>query len=529
MVLVFMLPMVVAQPQPYEASLIEVTASQILVNKEPYFMQAVGYSPVPIGGSAVYAWPYGDYCQNGFKALWDRDLPKMVAMGVNTLRIYGWTSGADHDEFFDACQRHGIRVIITYFLGTALVNPVDTAEHQDHVFANFTREVVRTGAHPAILAWTLGNEINGPWNLFIGQLNEKDSCNDDAECYIESLFDFIDEGAKRAKAGLVKSLLDSGVPADQVSTPFMVTSLADVHNEDLLLQRIASRTNKTFPNIDVWGFQLYRGKSFGDWLDAYQLWATKPGLITEYGVDAFSDPCGPEKDKRACNGTTVDNAAMYGDQYGVNEGLHDEWNMQLTSHLFWHKGVPQSKICGGSILAWVDEWWKGAMLVEAVESNENDTDSCGTRTGIPAGRMHVECPAPSSWESNVCGYWLDASFDQYVNEAWFGIHAPAQNTSADYDPLSNPDILTPRKLYYSLQALWTSTPSPPSSSAGKTTTEQAAGVDLGTAIGFGVGAFFAGACVSAIYFVVHSRRQAQSRHRLYEDGSVHLVDSASFE
>ena len=203
------------------------------------------------------------------------------------------------------------------------------------------------------------------------------------------------------------------------------------------------------------------------------------------------------------------------------------WSSPPTSS--GSRGCPSPKSAGGLSLAWVDEWWKGAMLVEAVASNENDTDSCGTRTGIPAGRVRVECPAPSLLESNVCGYWLHATFDQYVNEAWFGIHAPSQNTSADYDPLSNPDILTPRKLYYFLQGLWTSTPSPTSSSTGRTTAEQAVGVDLGTAIGFGFGAFFAGACVSAIYLSVLSRNQVKSRRRLFEEGSVSIVESASFE
>jgi len=429
-----------------------VVGKQIMVDGKPFFMQGVAYSPIPIGESAAYDFPYGDYFLDEYQTLWERDFPLLVDMGVNTLRLYGWTPGRDHGKFLDACQNNGLRVILTFYMGHNAVFPVNTPAQQQEIIDNFAKEVVRTGAHPAIFAWTLGNEINGAWNGFIAALDELNGCEGDLTCSLEALFDFIDKGSRQAREALTADLTKSGVPKAEQHVPLMVTSLADVNDEAGVLATIAEQKGKTFDNIDVWGIQLYRGSTFGGWLEQAAEWSTKPALVTEYGVDAMSDPCGTAAfaDAGACNTTTVANMQEWGAEYGVNELKHAEWNANLTSALYEYKDRPESPICGGSMMAWVDERWKSAMFTEAVCSDEGNG-----REGVNCSRFHSDCPANSAWDLSLCGYPLEATFDNFINEAWFGINEPSIN---EPDGERLPDSLKQRKLYYDLRELWTGKP-----------------------------------------------------------------------
>lgn len=67
---------------------IEVRNNRIYVNGEPFNVQGVCYSPVPIGESVNFK-PMGDYFTPDYAYIWQRDLPLMKAMGATVIRIYG--------------------------------------------------------------------------------------------------------------------------------------------------------------------------------------------------------------------------------------------------------------------------------------------------------------------------------------------------------------------------------------------------------------------------------------------------------
>jgi len=376
-------------------------------------------------------------------------------MGINTLRLYGWTPGKSHSKFLDMCQSYGLRVIITYYMGHNAVYPVNTTEQQQVILDGFAEEAVRTGPHPAIFAWTLGNEINGAWNGFTAALDDLHNCNKDLTCALEALFDFIDRGSQQARQALINDQISRGISSSEQHVPLMVTSLADVNDEAGVLAKIAEEKGKTFDNIDVWGIQLYRGKTFGGWLTQAAAWSTKPALVTEYGVDAMNDPCGTASHARAgacANGSTYENIKQWGKQYGEDQLQHAEWNGVLAASLYAHKDLPESPICGGSMMAWVDERWKGAMFTEAVCSEDGNG-----REGVDCARFHQNCPAPSAWDFSLCGYPLEATFDNFINEAWFGINVPSIN---EKDGQRLPDSFRQRKLYYDIRELWTGKSAP---------------------------------------------------------------------
>ncbi len=103
--------------------------------------------------------------------MWARDFPRLVAMGVNTLRVYSWGQTADHTAFLDTCAQYGLKVFVTHAIGYAKDTPLDTLPRQQAVIDAFADEVRRYGDHPAILMWSFGNELNGYWLGFLDQVS----------------------------------------------------------------------------------------------------------------------------------------------------------------------------------------------------------------------------------------------------------------------------------------------------------------------------------------------------------------------
>jgi hypothetical protein len=103
-------------------------------------------------------------------------------------------------------------------------------------------------------------------------------------------------------------------------------------------------------------------------------------------------------------------------------------------------------------MSWVDEYWKTGVQgiiwgCSPIHGHKNFSEkNC-------QWKAHVDCPSEDITRHSLCGYWTGSSYDLYVNEAWFGINAVKK--SADEGEI---DELVPRKLYYSLQNLWSSIP-----------------------------------------------------------------------
>lgn len=197
-----------------EGPLVEIRGRQIFVRGEPFHIKGVCYSPVPVGESPNFD-PQGDYFTSKFAYIWKRDLTLIKAMGANTIRIYGWNNAVDHTEFLDEIHKHGLMILVTFYLGTATENPVYTVQQRWDIIGRFNEQVARYHDHPAILMWSFGNELNGPWNLFTTQLSWVNGCNWDggcmnnrdpyspcmarAQCMYTALFNFINDACRSAR------------------------------------------------------------------------------------------------------------------------------------------------------------------------------------------------------------------------------------------------------------------------------------------------------------------------------------------
>ena len=89
------------------------------------------------------------------------------------------------------------------------------------------------------------------------------------------------------------------------------------------------------PHVDVWGFNVYRGASFGSLFSEWAARSEKPMWLSEYGVDSYSSVVRSE------------NQTKQAEEVG---GLAAE----IVSNAATTGGV----CCGGAIFSWADEWWK---------------------------------------------------------------------------------------------------------------------------------------------------------------------------
>jgi hypothetical protein len=108
----------------------------ILLDGKPFFAKGIAYSPTPIGTTVGDLPLLDDPLRNANKPIWSRDLPLMVAMGVNAIHVYNVAPpGYDQKtgpiaQFLAAAWNGGknpVYVLMTvYFTGDQLLNATQT-------------------------------------------------------------------------------------------------------------------------------------------------------------------------------------------------------------------------------------------------------------------------------------------------------------------------------------------------------------------------------------------------------------------
>ena len=98
-----------------------------------------------------------------YSELFGRDLDLFVRMGANTIRLYAWRQSRRHFKFLDGAHSRDLAVIAVYEMGTAEDTPVGSAQERALLRARLQSRL-RISRHPALIAWLVGNELNGFWN-----------------------------------------------------------------------------------------------------------------------------------------------------------------------------------------------------------------------------------------------------------------------------------------------------------------------------------------------------------------------------
>jgi len=401
----------------------------LYLDGKPWLMRAVCYSPVPVGWDPDWFEPYGDFFTNDYAGIYERDLPLMAAAGVNTIRIYTLKFSKRHKQFFDLALAYNISIFVGYDFVDGTKSFFNTEETMVEMQEEL-RTLVRAAKHPAVVAWIVGNELNGPWNLFV--------CDKDlAENFGVSGCQF---GASVEKLMKSVNLLCGVVREENV---LCGTALANVNLPTEKQHLVGFQlwgalgwikiADKFMDQIDFWGVNLYTRRYFSPMgiFHRFHLVSSRPFLITEYGVDAYS--LHPQLE--GWNG--------YDTMGTEDEVSQADWLSSMVEDIERHAttckaGCGVRFTSGGAIMAWVDEYWKGKAVTPVPTSDER----------MPT--IARVCPSLKEYLHSPCGYMSPTQPDLYVSEEWFGMMAVKQKCS-----INKVDLLRPRAAYYLLKLLWT--------------------------------------------------------------------------
>ncbi len=197
------------------AATVEIAQGHLLVDGDPFTITGVGYSPVPIGIDPEITPPYGDYFTSNYSSIYDRDLPLLRQMGANTIRLWGWNNAAVHTDFLNKAYNNGvdpIYVIVTFWMGPSFYPDISSPFARAQIKTDFGAMVAAHKNHPAILMWSIGNELNAPW-MYGNKLND--------------LFSLINEMAEVAHA-------EEGANYHPVTTPLLDSNLINTISSMIL-------------------------------------------------------------------------------------------------------------------------------------------------------------------------------------------------------------------------------------------------------------------------------------------------------
>ena len=270
---------------PSSPSKVYVKGRQLIVEKrlpngsldkpKPYIIKGTTWSPAtrapekgPHPSNSSKTVPYGFFFDwagrdpQGHKVLgyWLRsqfdkyyliDIPLMKKMNINTVRVYDSLGNSPKmwRKVLDELYRNDIMVILTV-----------AASKDDIDKKKYVKLVRACKDHPAILMWSLGNEWNLDYNKYWGYKTVASAARNTN--HIAKVIKRLDENHP------VSSCLgDRFTDKDPTNTIAWVV--------------------RTSGAVDVWGINVYRGKSFYSLFSAWQRTSEKPFYISEFGTDSF--------------------------------------------------------------------------------------------------------------------------------------------------------------------------------------------------------------------------------------------------
>ena len=325
---------------------------QLLVDRRPFVVRGVTYSPTEIGlsphnhpyfgstwqftdknGNGKADAPYDAWADKNGNGKQDADEPAvgdfqlLKDMGCNAIRMYlPTTKEATYDPttvnkplLRDMHDRYGIWLIAGDFLGAYTVGsgaPWLIGTDYNHPGQRaLMKEVVRQKVldlkdEPFLLMWLLGNENN--MNADHSGVNAtRTNAGSEPKAWAE----FLNE---------VAEMIHELDPNHPVAIGNLGAGLAEYYNRHA-------------PAIDIFGMNVYMGEGgFGNsWSDARTKF-DRPVMITEYGCDAYADGKGPDEAAQA----------------KYHEGCLRDLVLNQAG------GELAGNSIGGIIFQYPDEWWK---------------------------------------------------------------------------------------------------------------------------------------------------------------------------
>lgn len=360
--------------------------SKLVVNGEDFMINGMNWDYFPIGTNHTYSlWSQPD---DLIKEALDAEMTLLKDMGVNTIRVY---TGIQPKWITHIYENFGIYTMLNHPFGRygLSINGewVDVTNYRD---ANTQKILIKEVSEMAetykntkgLLLFLLGNENN--YGLFWAGSETEDFPDDEKEkkAIGEQL------GRPMYKTMNLAALAIKSIDA---SHPVAIC------NGDLLYLNIIAEECK---DVDIFGTNMYRGKSFGDAFNRVKKELNKPILFTEFGSDAYNVLTKSEDQKMQVFYNLENWKEIYGNAFGLGQSGNS---------------------IGGFTFQFSDGWWK--------YKQDKYLDIHNTI---------------ATWSNN--GYDVDFENGRdNMNEEWFGICAKGPtNTKGLYR-------LSPRAAYYTLQ------------------------------------------------------------------------------
>lgn len=323
-----------------------------------------------------------DYWLKGqFKEHYAVDLSLLNDINANTIRNYTiiGINKADYINILDECWRNDIMVILTVAMSK------EELESRSYI------EVVEACKdHPALLMWSLGNEWNMEYNKYWG-------------------YKSIIEAAKATNnAALVIKEIDRNHPVSSCLGDRFTDKDSDNTTEAIF---------KVCPEVDVWGFNIYRGASFGGLFEQIKELTAKPFYVSEFGTDSFRSEDFKIIDSyyaAECKG--IEDEDM---QAGFVLGLWAELAKELSSY------DSENQCLGGLVHEFNDSLWK-------------------------VGSYHAGLGGLIDYDSDIGKH----AYYQYNNEGFFISRGhPDHVANEEYFGIVDADR-KPKKIYYQLKKFY---------------------------------------------------------------------------
>ena len=359
---------------------------KLVVNGKDFMINGMNWDYFPIGTNYSYSlWKQPeDFIKNAL----DAEMSLLKDMGVNTIRVY---TSIQPKWITYIYEKYGIYTMLNHSFGRYGLSingnwvPVTDYSNLDaqKVLMQEVSEMTEMYKNtPGLLLFLLGNENN--YGLFWEGAETENFPNDEKEIAAKGeklgrpMYRLMNKAAKKIKSidGLHPVAICNGD-----------LGFIDIIAEECL-------------DVDIYGTNMYRGKSFGDAFESVKKELNMPIMFTEFGADAF-DALENKENQRMQAFYMVEN---WKEIYENAAGLGKSGNS-----------------IGGFTFQFSDGWWKFGQTKNLEIQDDN-----------------------ASWEGG--GYRFDYTEGiNNMNEEWFGICAKG--------PTNEKGLYTlyPRAAYYALK------------------------------------------------------------------------------
>ncbi|MCL7762618.1 hypothetical protein MPF19_04265 [Polaribacter sp. Z014] len=359
---------------------------KLIVNGEDFIINGMNWDYFPIGTNYTYSlWKQPDAF---IKTALEAEMTMLKNMGVNTIRVY---TGIQPKWITYIYEKYGIYTMLNHSFGRYGVSisgtwePVTDYRNVDAQQSLLTEvgEMAETYKNtPGLLLFLLGNENN--YGLFWA--------GSETEDFPEGETEKKEIGELRGRA-MYRLMNDAAIKMKKIAVN---NPVAICNGDDLYIDIIAEECK----DVDIYGTNMYRGKSFGNAFERVNKILNMPILFTEFGADAFNT-IQQKEDQEMQAYYMVEN---WKEIYENVSGLGKAGNS-----------------IGGFTFQFSDGWWK-----------------YGQTKGLNIHDNHA------SWANG--GYAIDfVEGANNMNEEWFGICAKGPTDKEGFYSL------TPRAAYFALQ------------------------------------------------------------------------------